>query len=126
MSSKPPSRRPVVLLVEDEVGIRDAYALLLEIEGYSVRTAVDGVDALDVLARGDVDLVISDYMMPRMDGLALAEALRERFGAARPPLVLITAAMNIDELRAVADVLLAKPVDVSRLLRTVRQVLGED
>ena len=125
-SAAPAARRPVILLVEDEVGIRDAFALLLEIEGYAVRTAVDGMDALDVLARGSVDLVISDYRMPRLDGVGLAATLRQRLGPTVPPIVLITAAMNSAELTAAADVVLVKPVDVNRLLRTVRRLLGQD
>lgn len=115
--------RQSILLVEDEVGIREAFALLLELEGYVVHMAVDGQDALDVLARATVDLVVTDYMMPRMDGLALARALRQRVDP--PPVVLVTAAAGAPEPTGDVAVVLAKPFDLGVLVDTVARLLRE-
>src|SRR5260221_11863616 len=66
-----PQRRQVVLLVDDEADIRDSLKMLLEasIEGIDVQTAESGMAALDVLGRQGVDLIITDYKMPGMNGL---------------------------------------------------------
>lgn len=117
------NRRQSILLVEDEVGIRDAFALLLELEGYAVHTAVDGQDALDVLARTPVDLVITDLMMPRLDGLGLARELHGRSGA--PPVVLVTAAAGPPARGEGLAAVLTKPLELGALLQTVAGVLAQ-
>ncbi|HQB42295.1 MAG TPA: response regulator, partial [Polyangiaceae bacterium] len=67
--------RPRVLVVDDEKFIRDILADFLGLEGYFVRTASDGVSALDVLHASRFDVVISDLKMPRMGGIELLEAI---------------------------------------------------
>ncbi|HOT11112.1 MAG TPA: response regulator [Polyangiaceae bacterium] len=67
--------RPRVLVVDDEKFIRDILADFLGLEGYFVRTAPDGVSALDVLHASRFDVVISDLKMPRMGGIELLEAI---------------------------------------------------
>ena len=57
-----------VLVVDDEVRMRRIVRDYLQIKGYAVLEAVDGVEALELLSRRDVDLVLLDVMMPRMDG----------------------------------------------------------
>src|SRR5918997_1077583 len=67
-----------VLVVEDEPVIRELMAILLEEEGYTVRQATDGMEALETVEQYPVDLVLSDVKMPRLDGASLAHRLRER------------------------------------------------
>lgn len=119
------TRRFNLLLVEDEVGIRDAFALLLELEGFHVQTAVDGLDAIDLMARVPVDLVVTDLMMPRLDGLELARRIQAGPGA--PPIVMITAASeSATEARALVDAVLVKPFDANALLDTIHRLLARD
>ena len=67
--------RPRILIVDDEKFIRDILADFLGLEGYTVRTAADGVAALDALSSARYDLVISDLKMPRMGGIELLEEI---------------------------------------------------
>jgi len=67
--------RPRVLVVDDEKAIREMLAEFLDMEGYSVKTAEDGIAAVSELGRQEFDLVISDLKMPRMGGIALLEEI---------------------------------------------------
>lgn len=108
-----------VLVAEDEPTIREMLTEVLRDEGYRVLVAPDGLAALGVLARETPDLVLTDAMMPGLDGLALVRRLREDPQSAGVPVVLMSAV-----LRADPDVLpgvrfLAKPFDLTRLLEVV-------
>jgi DNA-binding NtrC family response regulator len=65
-----------ILIVDDEANHRRALSISLRMEGYEVLQAADGQQALEVLRREEVDVVIADLMMPRVDGLELARRLR--------------------------------------------------
>ena len=67
-----------VLVVDDDREIVGAIALLLEDEGYRVLRAYDGLEALDLVARESVQLILMDVMMPRLDGLSAVLRLREQ------------------------------------------------
>ena len=76
-----------VLIVEDEFAIADLLEMALTDEGYRVLTAANGRQGLERLAEGPPpDLVISDYMMPVLDGAGLLRAMRENRGPPRHPL----------------------------------------
>ena len=64
-----------ILLVEDAPYLRYAFGRLLRIHGYEVREANDGVEALECMPEFQPDLVVTDLMMPRMDGVELIERL---------------------------------------------------
>ncbi len=66
-----------ILVVDDEPNIREILKTFIEHEGYTVHTAVDGVEALELAEFENFDVVLSDILMPRMDGLALADKIRE-------------------------------------------------
>lgn len=84
-------KRRSVLVVEDSVTSRTLLKNILEAAGFSVKTAVDGLDALATLRTEPFDLVVSDIDMPRMDGLALTSKIRGEEALARIPVVLVTA-----------------------------------
>ena len=65
-----------VLVVDDEPAIREVIATLLEDEGYLVRHAKDGLEALDTIDDDEIDLIVSDVVMPRLDGASLVRKLR--------------------------------------------------
>ena len=78
---------PTVLIVEDEFAIADLLEMVLTDEGYRVLHAANGRQGLERLAEGPrPDLVISDYMMPILDGAGMLKAMRDDSGAARHPL----------------------------------------
>ncbi len=119
-SSTTPESTPTVLIVEDEPAIREVVADLLQDEGYAVRQASDGLQAIDELEVDDVDLVLSDVRMPRLDGPSLARRLRGRGRAV--PVVLMSAVDVEVDLSGVR--FLPKPFDRDHLLHAVGSALG--
>ena len=111
----PHSGKPTVLIVEDEPAIRAVVAALLEEEGYAVRRARDGLEALTIVDTDRVDLVLSDVVMPQLDGASLVRQLRQRGHLV--PVVLMSAVYADVDLPGVPFV--PKPFDVDRLLEAV-------
>jgi diguanylate cyclase (GGDEF)-like protein len=118
-----------LLVADDNRANREALASLLESAGYGVVTAIDGVDALRKARELRPDAVISDVLMPRMDGYELARALREDPVTQSIGMVFYTAyfgqpqALELARAYGVAKVLL-KPSENDAILRTVREVLA--
>jgi two-component system cell cycle sensor histidine kinase/response regulator CckA len=110
---------PTVLVVEDEPAIREVVADLLEDEGYAVRQAADGLEAIDELEVDHIDLVLSDVRMPRLDGPALARRLR-RHGYAVPVVLMSAVGVEVD-LPGVG--FLPKPFDRDHLLHAIGSAL---
>ena len=81
---------PTVLVVEDEWAIADWLHGVLSEEGYQVRLAINGQQALDVMAHGRPDVILADYLMPVMDGPGLLKALAEKPMLARIPVILMS------------------------------------
>ena len=122
MTSYAPSSGRQVLVVDDDTNAREALRLLLEEEGYIVRTAVDGVAAFAKLAVAPADWLIADVHMPRMDGRALVDALRELPGP-QPRVIFISAAAHPDD----DDItpLLGKPFVFDELLTLMSSAAAE-
>lgn len=80
-----------ILLVEDEFGIAGVLTVLLEDEGYRVLSAANGRQALSRLAEVRPDLVVTDFMMPLLDGAALGEALRADPALKDIPIIMMSA-----------------------------------
>jgi CheY-like chemotaxis protein len=119
-SSTTSESTPTILTVEDEPDIREVVADLLQDEGYAVRQASDGLQAIDELEVDDVDLVLSDVRMPRLDGPSLARRLRGRGLAV---LVVLMSAVDVEvDLPGVR--FLPKPFDRDHLLDVVGSALG--
>ena len=114
-----------ILIVDDERLIRDGMKALFAGEGYSVRTARDGEDALKKIAERRPDLVLLDVMMPKMNGFRTCEAIRRLDG--RQPIVFLTAKdAETDEVRGIglgADDFISKSADETVLLARVRRAL---
>ena len=89
------SRRPVrVLVVDDEENQRNGLASMISAWGYETRTAADGQEALEILAEFPAEVMVTDLMMPRMDGAALLRALNAQGGA--PAAIVVTAFGNLE------------------------------
>jgi CheY-like chemotaxis protein len=71
--------RPFILVVDDEKRIADTLALILDSEGYSAEAAYEGASALEICRRKVPDLILSDAVMPGMNGIELAIAVRQQF-----------------------------------------------
>ena len=114
-----------VLVVEDDDGVQLALEGILELEGYHVIIANDGVEGLDALARHTVQLILLDVMMPRMDGFAFADELRRRGLHGTAPILVLTADGRAQEkaARIGAHAHLMKPFDIPELLTTVSRLL---
>jgi two-component system, OmpR family, response regulator MprA len=108
-----------VLVVDDEPAIREVIATLLEDEGYRVRHAKDGFEALDAINGDQIDLIVSDVVMPRLDGASLVRKLRLR--GHLMPVVLMSAVYADVDLPGVRFV--PKPFEIDRLLGTVASAL---
>ena len=113
-----------VLVVDDEKPLRDFVRRNLEVRGYKVLTASNGLEALSIFKNENVQLVIMDIMMPHMDGL---EALRRIRQESHVPIIILTAmGEESDKVRAFdlgADDYLTKPFGVGELLGRVKAVL---
>ena len=112
--------RPLVLVVDDDADILEAICDVLEAEGYRVARARQGQEALERVGEERPGAILLDLMMPVMDGVAFAEALRARTGGDRIPIVVISADGNPQRAVAVgAQCYLAKPFDIDALLAQV-------
>jgi two-component system, OmpR family, response regulator MprA len=110
-----------VLVVDDDPDIRAFVADLLADEGYDVRTAANGRDALGVLASWRPDVILLDLMMPEMDGWAFLARQRLHRDLVRIPVVVMSARYNLKDGAGhipAADVV-AKPFAIDRLLAKV-------
>ena len=113
-----------VLVADDNADMREYLTRLMQAAGYEVTAVVDGRQALDRVRAEMPDLVVSDVMMPRLDGLELVAALRTDSRTAAVPVLLLSARAGQDEsiegLRAGADDYLVKPFAAAELLARVR------
>jgi len=113
-----------VLIVEDDVRNIFALSAALEPKGMRIEIARNGREALEVLARQPIDMVLMDVMMPEMDGIAATREIRKQPQFQRLPVIALTAkAMKDDHercLAAGANDYIAKPLDVSKLLSLMR------
>jgi len=119
-----PTRSARVLVADDNADMREYLTRILTAGGYEVAAVTDGVEALDAARRRTPDLVVSDVMMPRLDGLELVSRLRGDSRTASVPVLLLSARAgqeaSIEGLRAGADDYLVKPFAAAELLARVR------
>ncbi|QLH72938.1 response regulator [Rhodopseudomonas palustris] len=119
----PAAGRPHILLADDNHDMRDYVARLLG-DAYEVEAVSDGVAALEAVKKRRPDLVLSDVMMPRLDGLGLLKALRSDPAVADLPVIFLSARAGeeakLEGLEAGADDYLSKPFSARELLTRVR------
>ena len=117
--------RRTILIVDDEFSSVEVLTLLLEREGLGVLSASDGLEAMERISTVKPDLVITDYMMPRMNGLQVCEKLREKPETSRVPVILVSGSFigTLDGTQVVA--FMRKPFLFDRLLTKIRSVLAD-
>jgi two-component system chemotaxis sensor kinase CheA len=119
---------PSVLVVDDQLTVRELQRSILEVAGFRVRTAGDGQEALEQLGQDGVDIVVTDLEMPRLDGLGLLAAVRSDPDHAELPVVVVTSRGSEEDRRrgaeAGADAYIVKDeFDQQTLLDTVRRLV---
>ena len=116
-----------ILAVDDSASMRQMVAFTLKGAGYNVIEAADGQEALDKARTENIDLVLTDQNMPRMDGITLVQSLRGLAAYATTPILILTtesgADMKAKGKAAGATGWLVKPFDPGKLLDVVRKVI---
>jgi CheY-like chemotaxis protein len=113
-----------ILVVDDDPDLLRAYACVLQDEGYRVLTAQSGTDALILARKERIDLLITDVVMPVMDGFELIQRLKLQLDDAAPPTI-VCSGFDITEreaLRRGARIFLPKPTDAPTLMRAIRSL----
>ena len=114
-----------ILIAEDDRNTRKLMSAILRQKGYEVLTACDGIEALQLLGTSQIDLMILDIMMPRMDGYELTEKIRESGNMA--PILMVTAKEALSDkvqgFRSGTDDYMVKPIDEEELLCRIAALL---
>lgn len=114
----------MIMLVEDDIGMRDVCAMFLQSKGYDVRVAASGSEAISKMREFPHDLVISDCAMPGMSGVQLSENLKADPCTAQVPILLMSASMRSDIADSTCyEAFLRKPFLAGTLLDEVRRLL---
>lgn len=124
-----PSGKPyTILLVDDNIGLLDNMRVCLELRGYRVMTATDGIEGLERVVESKPDCVVLDVKMAQMNGHQLARALRGDQETAAMPIVMLSALQQEKEVFAGqasgADYYLVKPVGMRELVETIHQAIA--
>lgn len=117
-----------ILLVEDDFGIRETVSDLIETMGYHPIGAGNGLEALRVLQGNSPDLIISDIMMPEMDGMELLDRLKSDHVYCTIPIIMLTAKADynsqLDSYRIGADGYVIKPFDMRELSYKIKNLIN--
>jgi len=113
-----------ILVVDDEPKIRELIGQYLTVAGYETEFAKDGIEALNIITKGDIDLVILDVMMPFMDGITCLKEMRTR-GIKTPVIILSAKGEEYDKItgfEAGTDDYVVKPFSPKELMARVKAV----
>ncbi len=121
------SEKRKILVVDDEDALRTVLSGELVSEGYEVRTAADGDEAISNIQKESFDLVLLDIKMPRMNGFEVLKFIKEKFPRTR--VVMLTGFADlknaIESKKLGAEDFVSKPYDLVDLLTTIERVLSE-
>jgi len=116
-----------ILVVDDDLGTRLSISDYLELSGYTVITADDGVEALAMVEEYHPDLIVTDIVMPRMNGYELVRQVRQQSGFRLLPVILLTARTKTQErilgYQSGCDLYLPKPFELEELAAAIRNLL---
>jgi DNA-binding response OmpR family regulator len=119
-----------VLIIEDEVDIQNFISRVLELEGYQVQRAGDGVTGMEMLRENNIDLVLLDLRLPGRDGWSVLREIRRRPEMSSIPVIVLTAIAETIQrkktLRMGANRYLVKPLSAQSLSQTISSVLNEN
>lgn len=118
-----------ILIIEDEAPIRENLRQLLQLEGYLVLEAADGVSGIEIARSARPDLILCDILMPDVDGYGVLAELRGTPDMATTPFVFLTASASLEDraqaLKRGADDYLIKPVKIADLLAAIKKQLDK-
>lgn len=113
-----------ILIADDEKTVRVLLAEALKPHDYKIDVAEDGVEAIRYISRISYDLVITDYMMPKMDGLELTRQIRSKYPST--PILIVTSNGPVHELlKSGATACITKPFNISELQNMVKIILNK-
>src|SRR5688500_17229959 len=122
------SSKPSILLVEDEENLHEALKMNLELEGYQVTSAFDGIAALKAVQNEYFDLIIMDVMIPEVDGFSVTQNIR--LTNTEVPILILSAkdssADKVTGLKKGADDYLTKPFNLEELLLRVQKLIDKN
>lgn len=117
-----------ILLVDDDPVIRRILDVGLTEKGFTVLVAENGQEALDKVSKHRPDLVVTDAMMPKMDGFTFCRQLRLQAASGQLPVIILSAKTALEDVRtgyqAGVDAYLKKPVSLQELCDTIQQLLN--
>ncbi len=118
-----------IMVVDDSKTIRNLLAFVMKSEGFKVTTAEDGLDALEQLYNGvQVDLIISDINMPRMDGFTFIKTLREQDMYKDTPIIVLSTEGQEKDIQMGmsfgANLYMVKPAQPEKMVRNIKMLLG--
>lgn len=117
-------KKPLILVVDDEVDITETYALYLGLHGFEVITADNAVQALAIIATRVPDLIISDCMMPYMDGIEFSKRVKANPATCNTPVILMSGAPELHDMDSPSyELFLRKPVLFDRLMPEIARLL---
>jgi CheY-like chemotaxis protein len=116
-----------ILVVDDDKTTRKLLSLYLKAKGYEVVTAENGLDAMEKLGTGDINLVVTDMNMPYMDGIELTKNLRADDNWRDLPIVMVTTEADADEKKKAYDTgvddYLVKPANAEQISDSIKKIL---
>jgi excisionase family DNA binding protein len=122
-----PDAQPLVLIVDDDPGLREFVRASLELEGYAVREAGDAAAGLEVLEQERPDLILLDVMMPEVDGFEMLRRMHESHGLNSVPVIMFSG--KVDDGTAAraseegVEAFIGKPFDPQQLIESTKQLL---
>ena len=117
-----------IFIIDDDPGLQTVLSIALKDAGFEVEVASNGEEGIEQLSSVHPDLVISDVMMPHMDGVQFFQNIKEQLRVEGVPIIVITALNRkawFADLEAEGAVILQKPFDVDYLLSVVHMLLDE-
>ncbi len=124
-SSQPADHRPIVI-IDDDPGLVSMLVIALQSAGFQVQTATNGEEGLTLLELVQPALVISDIMMPHMDGVEMFNQIKERLQDAGIPIIIMTALNRKAWFATLEDegaAIIQKPFEVEFLLRLIESLI---
>lgn len=118
-----------ILIVDDSKTIRNLVAFIMKKEGFKVTQAEDGMDGLEKLYSSEnIDLIVSDINMPRMDGLTFIKTVREQEAYRDVPIVVLSTEGKEEDIREGislgANLYMVKPAQPDKMMKNIRMLLG--
>jgi DNA-binding response OmpR family regulator len=120
--------KPKVIIVDDDRDTREMLTLALELEGFEVSQAANGLRLISAMHVDRPDVILLDVMMSWIDGFELCRAIKKNDTFADIPVIFISARKSVEDERTGLDAgavdYFAKPLDVDRLIERIREILG--